>query len=258
MVLTFVLVESAIVRNDLAGFERWDSLKGDCFSSFRSQTDCGERKIIVSNFPEIYKFKTIQNHSCNFSSFSGHPHPPRRPLIRLQLREWGFGAWSHQDHQDLINDLIMILRNSPIFGLVHCIVIVMHRNTLDWIKGIKLVTTPRLQLPMRDHLSPPNHRRYLQLHIIVDVQQLNEEEFFLIMKFIAPNISVVLQRDQLSNKNSPTNLSWLLLLSPSCLLLLQYWRTARRAQFVAKEAKTTTKALSGLRPLISPQISLSF
>ena len=60
MVLTFVLVESAIVRNDLAGFERWDSLKGDCFSSFRSQTDCGERKIIASNFPEIYKFKTIQ------------------------------------------------------------------------------------------------------------------------------------------------------------------------------------------------------
>ena len=63
MVLTFVLVESAIVRNDLAGFERWDSLKGDCFSSFRSQTDWGERKIIVSNFPEIYKFKTIQNHT---------------------------------------------------------------------------------------------------------------------------------------------------------------------------------------------------
>ena len=63
MVLTFVLVESAIVRNDLAGFERWDPLKGDCFSSFRSQTDCGERKIIASNFPEIYKFKTIQNHT---------------------------------------------------------------------------------------------------------------------------------------------------------------------------------------------------
>ena len=92
---------------------------------------------------ENYRFKLswnlqIQNYSKPyFSSFSGHPHPPRRLLIRLQLREWGFGAWSHQDHQDLIYNLILIIRNSPIFELVHCIVIVTHRNTLDWIKVMK-------------------------------------------------------------------------------------------------------------------------
>ena len=142
VVILIVVLHPPAIKQWSGNFERGLSVKGDCFSrSPRSQNDCGKRKIIVHSFRTFYRNDA-------------------KPLEYV-ARGWGealfFAKILIYTYGENDSGSNQAGRKSHKF----CSPISRLKNTNTSL--IKLVAAPLVEMPMREHLSPSNHRRHLHL-----------------------------------------------------------------------------------------------